>query len=89
MNEIARNKIKAVLKGKSSNTVEDTSGYSQEPSADNVIHESDETTEETDEYTYDDQYYDESYNEGGTDYTDSSEYDYYEEPSYDNYDEGQ
>lgn len=89
MNEIARNKIKAVLKGKSSNTVEDTSGYSQEPSADNVIHESDETTEETDEYTYDDQYYDESYNEGGTDYTDSSEYDYYEEPSYENYDEGQ
>ena len=89
MNEIARNKIKAVLKGKSSNTVEDTSGYSQEPSADNVIHESDETTEETDDYTYDDQYYDESYNEGGTDYTDSSEYDYYEEPSYENYDEGQ
>ena len=39
MNEIARNKIKAVLKGKSSNTVEDTSGYSQEPSADNVIHQ--------------------------------------------------
>ena len=89
MNEIARNKIKAVLKGKSSNTVEDTSGYSQEPSADNVIHESEDTTEETDDYTYDDQYYDESYTEEGSEYTDSGEYGYYEEPSYDNYDEGQ
>lgn len=89
MNEIARNKIKAVLKGKSSNTVEDTSGYSQEPSADNVIHESEDTTEGTDDYTYDDQYYDESYTEEGSEYTDSGEYGYYEEPSYDNYDEGQ
>ena len=89
MNEIARNKIKAVLKGKSSNTVEDTSGYSQEPSADNVVHESEDTTEETDDYTYDDQYYDESYTEEGSEYTDSGEYGYYEEPSYDNYDEGQ
>lgn len=89
MNEIARNKIKAVLKGKSSNTVEDTSGYSQEPSADNVIHESEDTTEGTDDYTYDDQYYDESYTEEGSEYTDSGEYGYYEEPSYENYDEGQ
>lgn len=89
MNEIARNKIKAVLKGKSSNTVEDTSGYSQEPSADNVVHESEDTTEETDDYTYDDQYYDESYTEEGSEYTDSGEYGYYEEPSYENYDEGQ
>lgn len=89
MNEIARNKIKAVLKGKSSNTVEDTSGYSQEPSADNVIHESEDTTEETDDYTYDDQYYDESNTEEGSEYIDSGEYSYYEEPSYENYDEGQ
>lgn len=89
MNEIARNKIKAVLNGKSSNTVEDTSGYSQEPSSDNVIHESEDTTEETDDYTYDDQYYDESNTEEGSEYTDSSEYGYYEEPSYENYDEGQ
>lgn len=97
MNEIARNKIKAVLKGKSSNTVEDTSGYSQEPSADNVIHQTDETDSYDDSeyydpsqtYDYENQYSDENYDNSQDDLYSNGETDYSEEPSYDNYDEGQ
>ena len=97
MNEIARNKIKAVLKGKSSNTVEDTSGYSQEPSAGNVIHETDETDSYDDSeyydpsqtYDYENQYSDENYDNSQDDLYSNGELDYSEEPSYDNYDEGQ
>lgn len=97
MNEIARNKIKAVLKGKSSNTVEDTSGYSQEPSADNVIHQTDETDSYDDSeyydpsqtYDYENQYSDENYDNSQDDLYSNGEIDYSEEPSYDNYDEGQ
>lgn len=97
MNEIARNKIKAVLKGKSSNTVEDTSGYSQEPSADNVIHQTDEADSYDDSeycdpsqtYDYENQYSDESYDNSQDDLYSNGEIDYSEEPSYDNYDEGQ
>ena len=37
MNEIAKKKIQAVLKGKSSTTVEDPSGYSQKASEDNAV----------------------------------------------------
>ena len=37
MNEIAKKKIQAVLKGKSSTTVEDPSGYSQTASEDNAV----------------------------------------------------
>lgn len=37
MNEVAKKKIQAVLNGKSSNTVKDTSGYSQTPSEDNAV----------------------------------------------------
>ena len=37
MNKVARKKIQAVLDGKSSNTVKDTSGYSQTPSEDNAV----------------------------------------------------
>ena len=37
MNEVARKKIKAVLNGKSSTTVEDLSGYSQTASEDNAV----------------------------------------------------
>lgn len=37
MNEVARKKIKAVLNGKSSTTVEDPSGYSQTASEDNAV----------------------------------------------------
>lgn len=97
MNEIARNKIKAVLKGKSSNTVEDTSGYSQEPSADNVIHQTEEADSYDDSeyydpsqtYDYENQYSDESYDNSQDDLYSNGEIDYSEEPSYDNYDEGQ
>lgn len=97
MNEIARNKIKAVLKGKSSNTVEDTSGYSQEPSADNVIHQTDEADSYGDSeyydpsqtYDYENQYSDENYDNSQDDLYSNGEIDYSEEPSYDNYDEGQ
>ena len=97
MNEIARNKIKAVLKGKSSNTVEDTSGYSQEPSADNVIHQTDETDSYDDSeyydpsqtYDYENQYSDENYDNSQDNLYSNGETDYSEEPSYDNYDEGQ
>lgn len=97
MNEIARNKIKAVLKGKSSNTVEDTSGYSQEPSADNVIHQTDETDSYDDSeyydpsqtYDYENQYSDENYDNSQDDLYSNGEIDYNEEPSYENYDEGQ
>lgn len=97
MNEIARNKIKAVLKGKSSNTVEDTSGYSQEPSADNVIHQTDEADSYGDSeyydpsqtYDYENQYSDENYDISQDDLYSNGEIDYSEEPSYDNYDEGQ
>lgn len=97
MNEIARNKIKAVLKGKSSNTVEDTSGYSQEPSADNVIHQTDEADSYDDSeyydpsqtYDYENQYSDENYDNSQDDLYSNGEIDYSEEPSYDNYDEGQ
>lgn len=97
MNEIARNKIKAVLKGKSSNTVEDTSGYSQEPSADNVIHQTDEADSYDDSeyydpsqtYDYENQYSDENYDNSQNDLYSNGEIDYSEEPSYDNYDEGQ
>lgn len=97
MNEIARNKIKAVLKGKSSNTVEDTSGYSQEPSADNVIHQTDETDSYDDSeyydpsqtYDYENQYSDENYDNSQDDLYSNGETDYSAEPSYENYDEGQ
>lgn len=97
MNEIARNKIKAVLKGKSSNTVEDTSGYSQEPSADNVIHQTDEADSYDDSeyydpsqtYDYENQYSDENYDNSQDDLYSNGEIDYSEVPSYDNYDEGQ
>ena len=94
MNQIARDKINAVLEGKSSDTVKDTSGSIQEPSSDNVIHESNDSSTD---YNYDYDYsYDPSYQESydtqdssNEDYSGSNEgYDYYEEPSYDDSNEG-
>lgn len=94
MNQIARDKINAVLEGKSSDTVKDTSGSIQEPSSDNVIHESNDSSAD---YNYDYDYsYDPSYQESydtqdssNEDYSGSNEgYDYYEEPSYDDSNEG-
>ena len=83
MNEVARKKIKAVLNGKSSTTVEDPSGYSQTASEDNAVGNTEELqsmgaeNEQTDyDYEYD---YDQSY--------DDSEYynpddQYYQEDTY-------
>ena len=98
MNQIARDKINAVLEGKSSDTVKDTSGSVQEPSADNVIHESnDSSTDYNYDYDYDYSYsydpsYQESYdtqNSSNEDYSNSNTgYDSYEEPSYDDSNEG-
>ena len=42
MNKVAKKKIQAVLNGKSSSTVKDTSGYSQEASENNAIGNTDE-----------------------------------------------
>lgn len=98
MNQIARDKINAVLEGKSSDTVKDTSGSVQEPSADNVIHESnDSSTDYNYDYDYDYSYdpsYQESYDtqdSSNEDYSGSNSNagnDYYEEPSYDDSNEG-
>lgn len=102
MNQIARDKINAVLEGKSSDTVKDTSGSVQEPSADNVIHESNDSSTDYNydyDYGYDYDYnysYDPSYQES-YDTQDSSNEDFsnsnaghdsYKEPSYDDSNEG-
>lgn len=86
MNEVAKKKIQAVLKGKSSTTVEDPSGYSQTASEDNAVGNTEELqsmgaeNEQTD-YDYD---YDQSYDD--TDYynPDDQYYqeDMYEDPDY-------
>ena len=98
MNQIARDKINAVLEGKSSDTVKDTSGSVQEPSADNVIHESNDSSADYNyDYDYDYSYsYDPSYQESYDTQDSSNEdhsgsntgYDSYEEPSYDDSNEG-
>ena len=81
MNEVARKKIKAVLNGKSSTTVEDPSGYSQTASEDNAVGNTEELqsmgaeNEQTD-YDYD---YDQS-NED-TDYYNPDDQ-YYQEDTY-------
>ena len=94
MNQIAKDKINAVLEGKSSDTVEDTSGSIQEPSADNVIHESNDSSDYDSYdygYSYDPNYQEsnETYESSNENYSNSNEgYDYYEEPSYDDSNEG-
>lgn len=81
MNEVARKKIKAVLNGKSSTTVEDPSGYSQTASEDNTVGNTEELqsmgaeNEQTD-YDYD---YDQSYDD--TDYYNPDDQ-YYQEDTY-------
>lgn len=81
MNEVARKKIKAVLNGKSSTTVEDPSGYSQTASEDNAVGNTEELqsmgaeNEQTD-YDYD---YDQSYDD--TDYYNPDDQ-YYQEDTY-------
>lgn len=81
MNEVARKKIKAVLNGKSSTTVEDPSGYSQTASEDNAVGNTEELqsmgaeNEQTD-YDYD---YDQSYDD--TEYYNPDDQ-YYQEDTY-------
>ena len=81
MNEVAKKKIQAVLKGKSSTTVKDPSGYSQTASEDNAVGNTEELqsmgaeNEQTD-YDYD---YDQSYDD--TDYYNPDDQ-YYQEDTY-------
>lgn len=81
MNEVAKKKIQAVLKGKSSTTVEDPSGYSQTASEDNAVGNTEELqnmgaeNEQTD-YDYD---YDQSYDD--TEYYNPDDQ-YYQEDTY-------
>lgn len=81
MTEVAKKKIQAVLKGKSSTTVEDPSGYSQTASEDNAVGNTEELqsmgaeNEQTD-YDYD---YDQSYDD--TDYYNPDDQ-YYQEDTY-------
>ena len=81
MNEVARTKIKAVLNGKSSTTVEDLSGYSQTASEDNAVGNTEElqsmgAENEQSDYDYD---YDQSYED--TDYYNPDDQ-YYQEDTY-------
>ena len=87
MNEVARKKIKAVLNGKSSTTVEDPSGYSQTASEDNAVGNTEElqamgeeNVESDDSYEND---YDQSYE--GTDYYNPDDQ-YYQEDTYEDSD---
>lgn len=81
MNEVAKKKIQAVLKGKSSTTVEDLSGYSQTASEDNAVGNTEElqsmgAENEQIDYDYD---YDQSYDD--TDYYNPDDQ-YYQEDTY-------
>lgn len=81
MNEVAKKKIQVVLKGKSSTTVEDPSGYSQTASEDNAVGNTEElqsmgAENEQIDYDYD---YDQSYDD--TDYYNPDDQ-YYQEDSY-------
>ena len=94
MNEVAKKKIQAVLKGKSSTTVEDLSGYSQTASEDNAVGNTEElenmgilnssgntSSEDEEDYNYD---YDQS-NEDTEYYNPDDQYyqeDTYEESDY-------
>ena len=89
MNEIAKKKIQAVLKGKSSTIVKDPSGYSQTASEDNAVGNTEElqnmgilnpsgndSSEDEEDYNYD---YDQSYDD--TDYYNPDDQ-YYQEDTY-------
>ena len=89
MNEIAKKKIQAVLKGKSSTSVEDPSSYSQTASEDNAVGNTEElqnmgilnpsgndSSEDEEDYNYD---YDQSYDD--TDYY-NPDNQYYQEDTY-------
>lgn len=86
MNEIAKEKIQAVLDGKSSNTVKDTSGFSQTPNADNAKGNTEElesmgiiNNSPSYDYNYDNDY---SY-DNSQDYSQDYNQDYNQDYSYD------
>ena len=79
MNEVAKKKIQAVLKGKSSTTVEDPSGYSQTASEDNAVGNTEELQSMGAENEQTDYDYDQSYED--TDYYNPDDQ-YYQEDTY-------
>ena len=83
MNEVARKKIKAVLNGKSSTTVEDPSGYSQTASEDNAVGNTEELQSMGAENEQTDYDYEYDYNQGydDTDYYNPDDQ-YYQEDTY-------
>lgn len=88
MNEVARKKIKAVLNGKSSTTVEDPSGYSQTASEDNAVGNTEELQAMGEENVESDDSYENDYVQSYDNaeyYNPDNEYypdDAYEEPDY-------
>lgn len=88
MNEVARKKIKAVLNGKSSTTVEDPSGYSQTASEDNAVGNTEELQAMGEENVESDDSYENDYIQSYDNteyYNPDNEYypdDAYEEPDY-------
>lgn len=83
MNEVAKKKIQAVLKGKSSTTVEDPSGYSQTASEDNAVGNTEELQSMGAENEQTDYDYDQSYDD--TDYYNPDDQ-YYQEDTYEDSD---
>ena len=88
MNEVARKKIKAVLNGKSSTTIEDPSGYSQTASEDNAVGNTEELQAMGEENVESDDSYENDYVQSYDNteyYNPDNEYypdDTYEEPDY-------
>lgn len=88
MNEVARKKIKAILNGKSSTTVEDPSGYSQTASEDNAVGNTEELQAMGEENVESDDSYENDYVQSYDNteyYNPDNEYypdDAYEEPDY-------
>lgn len=83
MNEVAKKKIQAVLKGKNSTTVEDPSGYSQTASEDNAVGNTEELQSMGAENEQTDYDYDQSYDD--TDYYNPDDQ-YYQEDTYEDSD---
>lgn len=79
MNEVAKKKIQTVLKGKSSTTVEDPSGYSQTASEDNAVGNTEELQNMGAENEQTDYDYDQSYDD--TEYYNPDDQ-YYQEDTY-------
>ena len=83
MNEVAKKKIQAVLNGKSSSTVKDNSGYSQKPSENNAVGNSEEleSLNEEDEQSYYDYNYEYEDSYDNTEYYNPDD-EYYPDDTY-------